>query len=176
MIECPHCHTVVLPTTSGACPSCMKDTREPPDVRTWKIPIRKGCSMPQVCYRCGEFATRSVKVAFSDPSQRYQEDDEGMSPFFIVSLLFGFASFFFVLFLNLIRGFFSLLIRSAENRASTVSFRIRQCRSCACKGDANPHKVWFDEGEMDFVVHPVFADEFFLANPEFDSETMRWQS
>jgi hypothetical protein len=174
MIECPHCHTVVLPTTAGACPSCMKDTRKPPDIQTSKIPIRKGCSMPEVCYGCGDYCTRSVKVAFSEPTHGNGEEDEDSLMF--ISLLFGFASLLFVVFVSVLRGIIGLFFQSAADRASTVSFRIRQCRSCARKGAANPHHVWFKEGEMDFVVHPTFADEFALANPEFDLETRRWQS
>ena len=176
MIECPHCHTVVLPTTAGACPSCMKDTRELPDVRTSKIPIRKGCSMPQVCYRCGDYCTRSVKVAFSEPTHGYGDEEDGHGGFFLASMFFGIVVEISVQLVRLLRWLVGLVWQSAADQESTVSFRIRQCRSCARKGAANPHHVWFKEGEMDFVVHPTFADEFALANPEFDAENRRWQS
>lgn len=171
MIECPHCHTVVLPQKNGNCPACMKDTNSPPEIQTSKIPLRRGCAMPDVCYKCGDYSHRSVKVAFTEP--RHEEAEESSSGLWILSMIFGLLGFLIVALAKLFQALMSLGTRM-DDRGTTVAFRIRQCRSCGRRGEPYPHRVWFDEGEMDFVVHPTFADEFAAMNRDFDAASGRW--
>ncbi len=171
MIECPHCHTKVLPQLDGTCPSCLKNTREKPADSTVKVRLRGGCEMPKCCHQCGDFTSRTTNVQFTEPGA----DGDGFapSPFAALAFLNAFA-FVFLIFVSFFRAIGYLLQRESSIRTSTVRIRLPQCRDCGKKRKPYPHRIWFAEKEMDFVVNPDFAAEFARVNPRFDLMSGRW--
>ena len=177
MIECPNCQTVIPSGSDGICPACLPDTQTPPAVTTSTIPVRRRCSMPEICFDCGESSRRSARVVLTRPPTGLVHQWESLA--FLTKLLWpliGFLAIFVTLFVDLIRGMFRMTVRPASRRNLKVSLRIRQCRSCARKGPPYPRHVSYERNEMDFDVHPVFATHFAQSNLEYDAQTECWQT
>ncbi len=54
IVECPHCHTRVLPKADNICPACRENILDTHDVdpNMVSLSVRESQDLPPYCYRC----------------------------------------------------------------------------------------------------------------------------
>ena len=177
MTECPDDRTVIPPGAGNSCPECPSEPPPSPDTVSARIPIRSGCTMPEVCFKCGQHTRRKARVVISRPSTRTKHRSESLE--FLSGFLwlaFGFLSIIITLIVDLLRALARLILRTGKPQRHRISLHIRQCRSCSRKRAPYPHQTSYERREMEFQVHPVFAGQFEQLNLDFDTDTGRWRT
>ena len=143
IIECPHCHTRVLPLANNICPACRKDisdtTGVDPNLASLVVP--QLANLPPYCYSCNSPTERYVKI-----TETVQIG--GDSPF---------ARFFLIVMavITLRPGVWRSL---TEGKKSSVTIHVPQCERCAQSGKPKPHHIDFEGQAMIFIVHKEFRD------------------
>ena len=142
MIECPHCHTRVLPAASGRCPACGKSLtdREGADPMRTSMTIRENARLPAVCYRCGTPTDRHVTVR-----HKWKASGDSWIARALALLMVPFWPLWLLL--------WWLLGRSPRH---SIRMRLPQCVPCSQLEAPNAQHVDFGAGEMTFVVHKGF--------------------
>ena len=135
-----------------------------------RIPIRKENAMPDVCCECGAVTRRRVKVQFKKHPLK-TENVEGLLSA-ILSPVIGYLVILVLFIVDFFRGLLGLAIKATSRKNFDVSVRISQCRDCVKKnGRPYPHHISYERNELEFAVHPGFAEEFARLNPRSDAET-----
>jgi hypothetical protein len=138
IVECPHCHTRVLPKSGDICPACGSATKHTADTVTTDttLAVRPGMAFPPICIVCGKeqsryhTITRRQYVA-SDSSNR--DSSLGM---------------------GLLLGVFGLLLRLPFLRsARSVAVEVPICRECEKFAKDRLRYVNFEESTMTLIVH-----------------------
>ena len=144
-VDCPHCYTRVLPSTSGECPACggSVDDSEPPDYV--QLELHEGVVIPNVCVDCGDPTTRHVPV-----SRSRRVGGEPLFARIIVGILRP----------------FSLLSKQVSGQTDDVRVELPQCKRCSAEGKPEPRHIDFQNYRMTFVVHRVFRDALRDANAD----------
>jgi hypothetical protein len=139
VVQCPHCHRRVLPSSTGACPSCAKVVTDltgvDPSLRS--VLLFAGTTLPQVCAGCG--GTPSGKLELSNEDGAQAMKDAAFNVFGIgLGLLTGFGVF-----------------RRSPQRAV---WRLSVPVCAACKADGKPRVLGLHEDEaVRLLVHERFA-------------------
>src|SRR5689334_20498639 len=70
IVECPHCHTNIIPLANNICPACQRDLSDPTDTEPNKISfiIHESEELPSYCHSCGVYTERTVRVSGDDES------------------------------------------------------------------------------------------------------------
>ena len=141
--ECPHCYTPVLPSASGQCPACGKNTKDAclssALVRT-KITVREGVRLPAICYNCGQSTDRTRTI-----SRGWQSaGDSGIVQ--VVALIAMIFAPFWALLWWLGRG----------QRPSSIRVRLPECVACSRASTSNIEHTDFGAGEITLVIHKDF--------------------
>ncbi len=65
VIECPHCHTRVIPRKDNTCPACHNDISDLKDVdpNVVSMVIHESQELPPFCYSCNSYTERHVRVS-----------------------------------------------------------------------------------------------------------------
>jgi hypothetical protein len=65
IVECPHCHTRVLPKANNICPACRNDMSdlEGVDPNQVSLSIHESEELPSFCYSCNMYTERYVRVS-----------------------------------------------------------------------------------------------------------------
>jgi hypothetical protein len=65
IVECPHCHTRVLPLANNICPACDNDISDLQDVDMNQVAltIRESEELPTFCFACNRYTERLVRVS-----------------------------------------------------------------------------------------------------------------
>ena len=65
IVECPHCHTWVLPKADNTCPACQSDLsdREGVDPNLVVLMVHESEELPSFCYSCNTYTERFVRVS-----------------------------------------------------------------------------------------------------------------
>jgi hypothetical protein len=71
IIECPHCHVKVLPTSNNICPACRKDIASPEGVDPDEVSltIHEAEELPPLCYSCNQYTDRTIRVSGDKESE-----------------------------------------------------------------------------------------------------------
>lgn len=135
LVECPHCHTQVLPTSDNLCPACRHSLADLEDVNMNEVAlvIHEGQELPCYCITCNRWTNRYVKV---------NSDQEKL----LDSLLGG------LFFLNVKPD------HSPETGTTRVYVELPQCEDCAEAGNPKPIEVDYENQNMTFLVHTGFHD------------------
>ena len=64
-LECPHCHTRVLPKANNICPACGDDISdlEGADSNQVSLSIHESEELPSFCYSCNAYTERYVRLS-----------------------------------------------------------------------------------------------------------------
>lgn len=64
-VECPHCHTKVLPLADNTCPACQGDFSNLDGVDPNKVSflIYESEKLPPYCYSCNQYTEQEVRVS-----------------------------------------------------------------------------------------------------------------
>ena len=65
IIECPHCHTRVIPKANNICPACQKDILDLSEVRPDQtaFTIHDTEDLPDHCYACDQYTERVIQLS-----------------------------------------------------------------------------------------------------------------
>ena len=143
-VECPHCHTSVLPLENNICPACRKDMSDTRgvDTRLASLLVRESTKLPPYCYSCNSPTKHYVLIK----EKVTIGGDTPLEKFLIV--LVGIIT----LRIWRIKGW------KNEGETSSVVVSIPQCEQCARLGKPKPDHVDFEEQSMTFIVHKGFRD------------------
>ena len=143
IIECPHCHTRVLPRKDNTCPACREDISNLEDVdpNLVSMVIHESQELPSFCYSCNLYTERYVRL---------QGEEESAVAHAILTLAE----------LLVIRPKWSH--HNNEVGTSNVYIYLPQCEQCAEEfGRPEPITVDFDHQTMKFIVHRGFRDRVY---------------
>ena len=134
-VDCPHCHTRMIPMTDGTCPACQKDTRDTTglDLSRTSIRVSQGDVLPPVCCECGQRTPHMATIC------RKTSPDREPSVAAILSSIVPWAKLW-------------LVFREIAD-ISVVQVEMPQCEACATRGLPEPRYVDFGNARMTFVVH-----------------------
>jgi hypothetical protein len=158
IIECPHCHTRILPRKDNTCPACRKDLADVGDVdpNMVSLIIHESQELPPFCYSCNLYTERFVRLT--------SEDDAG-----VAEAILSLAE------LLLLRPKWSR--HNNEVGTSNVYIYLPQCEQCAEEfGRPEPITVDFEHQTMKFLVHRGFRDRVHPPQPEADANEQDDQS
>jgi len=64
IIECPHCHTHVIPMANNICPSCREDMLDMQGVDPNRVAlaVHESEEFPSFCYSCNTYTERLIRV------------------------------------------------------------------------------------------------------------------
>ncbi|HND50375.1 MAG TPA: hypothetical protein PLL95_17535 [Anaerolineales bacterium] len=64
-VECPHCHTKVMPHADNTCPACQGDLSDLSDVDPNKVTfmIHESEELPFYCYSCNQYTEQEVRIS-----------------------------------------------------------------------------------------------------------------
>jgi hypothetical protein len=64
-VECPHCHTKILPRADNTCPACQRDLSNLTGVNPNKVSflIYETEELPSYCYSCNRHTEQEVRVS-----------------------------------------------------------------------------------------------------------------
>lgn len=70
IVECPHCHTNVIPYVDNTCPNCGEDVLDMAgvDLSRGAFFVYESEEFPPCCYSCGRFAERLIRVTSDQES------------------------------------------------------------------------------------------------------------
>lgn len=70
IIECPHCHTPVIPLANNICPSCREDMSNMQDVDPNRVAlaVHESEEFPSFCYSCNRYTERLIRVTADEES------------------------------------------------------------------------------------------------------------
>ena len=145
-IECPHCHTRVLPLANNICPACRKDISDTRgvDPNLASLVVHQLDSLPHYCYSCNLPTERNVKIM-------EKVEIGGDSPF----------AKFLLLVLGILTLRLSILGSRQEGKKSSVLVSMPQCERCAKSGKPKPNYVDFEKQSMTFIVHRGFRERVY---------------
>jgi len=65
IVECPHCHTRVVPKANNICPACRNNMLELQGVNPNQVSlsIHESEELPSFCYSCNTYTERYVRVS-----------------------------------------------------------------------------------------------------------------
>jgi len=65
VVECPHCHTRVVPLKNNICPACRSDMSdlEGVDPNMVACTIHESEELPTFCFSCNRYTERTVRVS-----------------------------------------------------------------------------------------------------------------
>ena len=135
-VECPHCHTRVLPMQNNICPACRMDMSDTRDVDPGMVSliVRESDELPPYCYLCNTYTDRYVRIEGDEESPLEKS----------------------------IRILGSLVappkIQETEEGTSNVFIDLPQCESCAELEDPSPLHVDYEYQTMTFLVHTRFKE------------------
>jgi hypothetical protein len=132
IIECPHCHTRVLPKADNICPACRENILDTQDVdpNTVSLTVRESQDLPPYCYLCNSYTERYVKIE-GDPEATWE---------------------------TMIRTLVPHWKRQTDEATTNVFINLPQCEACAEREEPTPLYVDYDEQTMTFVVHQGFKE------------------
>ena len=135
-IECPHCHTRVLPSKDNICPACRMDISDMDgvDPNMVSLTVHESEQLPYHCYLCDVYTDRFVKLEGDKESSL----EKGLR-------LLG-------LFLT------PPWLKRTDEFTANVYIYLPQCESCAELEDPTPLRVDYEEQTMTFVVHKKFKE------------------
>lgn len=141
IVECPHCHTRVLPMANYICPACRGDISDISDVdpNVVSIIVRESDELPPYCHSCNSSTERSVKIKGEEESD-------------LTRVFLALAGIFFF------RPKWAL---EEETNTPNVIIYFPQCDECAQFGKPAPIQVDFENQTMTFLVHPGFRDRIY---------------
>jgi len=69
-IECPHCHTRVIPMSNNLCPACREDISDlrNTDPNQVALAIHELEELPSYCFSCNRYTERITRVSADDVS------------------------------------------------------------------------------------------------------------
>lgn len=144
IVECPHCYTRVMPSSSGICPACQKNINERPalpDMTQELIDTR--WRPPAICMICGEPAEEHVDVIFTRVSPTQGERIALGGAFGAVLLL--------------VRALLWLIGRTLKQR---VAFSAPVCCAHRSSQLLKPVEIDWSNGYFTFIVHRIFRDKW----------------
>ncbi|MBV6400479.1 MAG: hypothetical protein CNIPEHKO_00766 [Anaerolineales bacterium] len=70
IIECPHCHTNVIPMADNHCPNCGENVLDMSGVDLNHVAffVNESEEFPPCCYSCGRFTERLIRVSSDQES------------------------------------------------------------------------------------------------------------
>jgi len=145
-IECPHCHTRVLPLANNICPACRKDISDTRgvDPNLASMVVHQLANLPPSCYSCNSPTERYVKIT----ETVQMGGDSPLTKFFLM-----------VVAVITLRPW---VLRSlTEGKKSSVTIHVPQCERCAQSGKPKPNHIDFEEQSMTFIVHKGFRDRVY---------------
>ena len=145
IVECPHCHTSVIPKDNGECPACLKNMSDLSgvDPNVTSLTISQGQTLPAICFRCGRAARSTHRVVAKRKNPYVQSRAWEV---LIIGILFAPLVWLY-------RRFFG----SIRDR---LEIRLPLCDGCAVKEGRDaikPIHIDFDNYEMTFLVHKDFS-------------------
>ena len=65
IVECPHCHTRVIPTANNICPNCHENVSDMTGVDPNQVPfvVSEAEEFPSFCYSCNQYTDHYVRVS-----------------------------------------------------------------------------------------------------------------
>lgn len=144
LVECPHCHALVLPMQRNTCPSCLKDVSDTTgaDLSLVSLVVHEPAIFPAFCFSCASPTTRYVEIV-EEPVNR------GDSPLLKAMLVFAA--------IVTLRGW--ILGLSTRRSSQRMIVGLPQCEDCAQSGKPKPERVDFRQREISFLVHRRFRDK-----------------
>ncbi len=138
LVECKNCHTKVIVSSNGKCPSCRKyanvlESTNP----VAEVIIREGSKHPNICCGCGS-PTSDVK----DISKNRRVGGESL----FVRIILGIARPF---------SFFS---SSLKGKHQSVNLSVPFCRNCTRNGSIEIKHVDYEGGYIKIIVHQKFRE------------------
>ncbi len=82
ILECPHCHTKIIPKTNNICPACQEDLSYVRDTNPNQVSliIHESDELPSYCYSCNAETERTVRVSGDDESSLWAALFKSTSP------------------------------------------------------------------------------------------------
>ena len=70
IVECPHCHTRVIPKSKNICPACQEDVSDTQgtDPNQVAFTIHESEELPSYCFSCNRYTERIVRVSRDNES------------------------------------------------------------------------------------------------------------
>lgn len=70
IVECPHCHTRVIPKSNNLCPACQEDISDLQDTDPNQVAftIHESEELPSYCVSCNMYTERIVRASADDES------------------------------------------------------------------------------------------------------------
>ncbi len=70
IVECPHCHLQVIPTSDNHCPSCREDINNRLDINPRRVAllVYESEELLPYCYNCGAHTDRYVRTSADEES------------------------------------------------------------------------------------------------------------
>lgn len=70
IIECPHCHSRIIPLANNLCPSCREDISSNFNVNTRQVvlTLNESEELPPYCHSCGAPTDRFIRIAADEES------------------------------------------------------------------------------------------------------------
>lgn len=64
-VECPHCHTKILPHADNTCPACQGDLADLTDLDPKKVlfTIYESEELPFYCHSCNQYTEQEVRIS-----------------------------------------------------------------------------------------------------------------
>lgn len=80
-VECPHCHTKILPHADNTCPACQGDLSDLTDLDPNKVlfTIHESEELPFYCHSCNQYTEQEVRIS--------GDQESILSKFFIGNVL-----------------------------------------------------------------------------------------
>lgn len=70
IIECPHCHTRVIPKSNSICPACQENVSDTQgaDPNQVAFTIHESEELPDYCFSCNSYTERIIRVSADEES------------------------------------------------------------------------------------------------------------
>jgi hypothetical protein len=144
IIECPYCHTRILPKADGSCPACGKNTQDRlgTDANKTSLVVSPGMRLPGICIICGGPAAELQCI--SKRHHMGEDSNKGQSS----------------VGLGLMGGALGWLLRIFFMRGSrSVAVDVPVCKGCNKQVNEAVRYVNHERGTMTFIVHRNVKDE-----------------
>lgn len=65
VVECPHCHTKIMPLADNTCPACQGNLSDSAGVDPNKVSllIHESEELPTYCYSCNQYTEEEVRIS-----------------------------------------------------------------------------------------------------------------
>ena len=136
VIECPHCHTHVLPKADNICPACRRNILDTQgvDPNMVSLTVRESQELPPYCYLCNNYTERYILIE-GDKESPINRSIRMLGSFLVPHR-----------------------VRQTDEGTTNVFIHLPQCEACSEREQPTPIYVDYENQSMTFLVHKDFKE------------------